>query len=55
MFVRATDNLVALRAFGGATLLLVWLFLMANIIVLGAVVNWRLSRAARQKAALEER
>lgn len=55
LFVRATDNLVALRAFGGATLLLVWLFLMANIIVLGAVVNWRLSRGARQKAALEAR
>lgn len=55
LFVRATDNLVALRAFGGATLLLIWLFLMANIIVLGAVVNWRLSRGARQKAALEAR
>ena len=51
LFVRATDNLVALRAFGGATLLLIWLFLMANIIVIGAVVNWRLSRGARQRAA----
>ena len=47
IFVRATDNLVALRAFGGATLLLVWLFLMANILVLGAVVNWRLAAGAR--------
>ncbi len=47
LFVRATDNLVALRAFGGATLLLIWLFLMANIIVIGAVVNWRLARATR--------
>ena len=53
LFIRFTDNLVALRAFGGATLLLVWLFLMANIIVLGAVVNWRLSRGSRQRAALE--
>ena len=53
LFVRATDNLVALRAFGGATLLLIWLFLMANIIVIGAVVNWRLSRGARQRAADE--
>ena len=51
LFVRATDNLVALRAFGGATLLLIWLFLMANIIVIGVVVNWRLSRGARQRAA----
>lgn len=51
LFVRATDNLVALRAFGGATLLLIWLFLMANIIVIGVVVNWRLSRGARKRAA----
>lgn len=54
LFVRATDNLVALRAFGGATILLIWLFLMANIIVIGAVVNWRLSRGARQRAAEAE-
>ena len=53
LFVRATDNLVALRAFGGATLLLVWLFLMANILVLGAVINWRLAvrRAAISRSA----
>jgi len=51
LFVRATDNLIALRAFGGATLLLIWLFLMANIIVIGVVVNWRLSRGARRRAA----
>jgi membrane protein len=28
------------RAFGGPVILLVWLYLMANVIVLGAEVNW---------------
>ncbi|MFQ5426974.1 MAG: YihY/virulence factor BrkB family protein [Gaiellales bacterium] len=51
LFVGATDSLVALRAFGGATLLLVWLFLMANILVLGAVVNWRLAARAEERRA----
>jgi uncharacterized BrkB/YihY/UPF0761 family membrane protein len=30
-----------MRAFGGLILLLVWLYLMANVIVLGAEINWR--------------
>jgi len=33
--------LVAMRAFGGLALVLVWLYLMANVIVLGAEINWR--------------
>jgi membrane protein len=34
------------RAFGGPVILLVWLYLMANVIVLGAEYNWwRASRA----------
>jgi membrane protein len=45
LFVRATSGeLVALQAFGGLVLLLVWLYLMANIIVIGAEVNWWLTR-----------
>jgi membrane protein len=39
-----TGELVALQAFGGLVLLLVWLYLMANILVLGAEVNWWLTR-----------
>jgi membrane protein len=35
------------RAFGGPVILLVWLYLMANVIVLGAEYNWwRVSRTA---------
>jgi len=40
-YLHFADVLVALRAFGGIVLVLVWLYLMANIIVLGAEVNWR--------------
>ena len=40
-FVRLTGgDLVTLQAFGGLVLLLFWLYLMANVLVLGAEVNW---------------
>ena len=35
LFVRLSQNLIALQAYGGLVLLLVWLYLMANVIVLG--------------------
>ena len=44
VFVRLSSELVALQAYGGLVLLLVWLYLMANILVLGAEVNWFLGR-----------
>jgi membrane protein len=34
----------ALQAFGGPLILLVWLYLMANVIVLGAELNWWIAR-----------
>jgi membrane protein len=42
-FVRLSRELVALQAYGGLVLLLVWLYVMANILVLGAEVNWWLA------------
>ena len=47
-FVRATRDLYALQAFGGLVFLLFWLYVMANVLVLGAEVNWWLER--RDKA-----
>jgi len=44
LFVRAASGLVALQAFGGLALLLFWIYLMANILVLGAEINWWLTR-----------
>jgi membrane protein len=40
-YLQRGDVLVAMRAFGGLALVLVWLYLMANVIVLGAEINWR--------------
>jgi len=42
IYVRYSNNVVALKAFGGPALLLVWLYVMANVTVLGAEVNWHL-------------
>jgi membrane protein len=43
LFVRLTGDLVTLQAFGGLALLLIWIYLMANVLVLGAEVNWYLA------------
>jgi membrane protein len=40
VYLRFSGELIALRAFGGLVILLVWLYLMANIIILGAEINW---------------
>ena len=52
LYVRYSDNVLALKAFGGPVLLLVWLYVMANVIVFGAEVNWWLAaRRARPEEA----
>jgi membrane protein len=43
LYVRYSGNVVALKAFGGPALLLVWLYVMANVIVFGAEINWWLA------------
>jgi membrane protein len=50
VFVRLSNELIALQAYGGLVLLLVWLYVMANILVLGAEVNWWVSRGRRGDA-----
>ena len=52
IYVRLSSVSIALRAFGGPALLLVWLYVMANAIVFGAEINS--CRAARREAALNE-
>jgi membrane protein len=47
LYVRLSRDVVALQAFGAPVVLLVWLYLMANVIVLGAEVNWWLARGRR--------
>jgi membrane protein len=52
LYVRFSGNVVALKAFGGPALLLVWLYVMANVIVFGAEVNWW--RANRKQPSVPE-
>jgi membrane protein len=41
------EDVLTLRALGAPVILLIWLYVMANVIVLGAEVNWWLSRDRR--------
>jgi membrane protein len=43
-YQRYADLNPALRAFGSPAILLVWLYVMANVIVFGAELNWWRSR-----------
>jgi membrane protein len=49
LYQRYADLNPALRAFGAPAILLVWLYVMANVIVFGAELNWWRARRAQQK------
>jgi membrane protein len=51
VYLRVSQDSPGLQAFGGPAILLVWLYLMANVIVFGAEINWW---RARQRGALEK-
>jgi len=53
VYVRYSGNVVALKALGGPALLLVWLYVMANVIVFGAEVNWRYAQKHERLPAEE--
>jgi uncharacterized BrkB/YihY/UPF0761 family membrane protein len=46
-FVRISNHNPVLQTLSGPAILLVWLYLMANVIVLGAEVNWWRGHRAR--------
>jgi membrane protein len=53
LYQRYADLNPALRAFGAPAILLVWLYVMANVIVLGAELNWwRTRRKERELVEL---
>jgi membrane protein len=55
LYVRFSSNVVALKAFGGPALLLVWLYELANVIVFGPEINWWLmNRKGRVEPDEEE-
>jgi membrane protein len=53
IYVSISKNVPVLQAIGGPIYLLVWLYVMSNVIVFGAEVNWWFGRR-RATAALRE-
>jgi len=54
IYLRLSHHVPALQAFGGPAILLVWLYVMANVIVFGAEVNWWVSNRLRAGDEPEE-
>ncbi len=50
LYIRLSQDVVVLQALGGPVVLLVWLYVMANVIVFGAEVNWWRSHGQRLEA-----
>ena len=50
-YLRLSRELVAMRAFAGLPILLIWLYVMANVIVFGAEVNWWRARGRFEAAS----
>jgi len=53
IYLRVSGNVLSVRAFAGPALLLIWLYLMSNVIVFGAEVNWWRTRRRRELAVDE--
>jgi membrane protein len=51
LFLGFSKHNVSAQVIGGPLLLLIWLYVMANVIVFGAEINWRRSHSPAQHAA----
>jgi membrane protein len=51
LFLGFSKHNVSAQVIGGPLLLLIWLYVMANVIVFGAEINWRRSHSPAQTAA----
>jgi len=54
LYLRLSNNVPAAQAFGGPVILLVWLYVMSNVIVFGAEVNWWRSQRRGEPAPHDE-
>jgi YihY family inner membrane protein len=52
-FVRFANVNPTLRVLGGPAILLIWLYVMANVIVIGAEINWWVARRRGARAPAE--
>ena len=55
VFVRLAGVNVTLRVLGGPAILLLWLYVMANVIVFGAELNWWSSQRRRSRVDADAR
>jgi membrane protein len=55
VFVSLSGDLLTLRALGATFLLLVWLYVLANVIVFGAALNWQLTYGRTGRAVEAKR
>jgi membrane protein len=55
IFVRHANVNVTLRTLGGPAILLIWLYVMANVIVFGGEINWWWRERHRELEAARER
>jgi len=53
LYLWLSKDVIALQAFGAPAILLVWLYLISNVIVFGAEINWWVARR-RQAVEAEE-
>jgi membrane protein len=53
LYLWLSKDVIALQAFGAPAILLVWLYLISNVIVFGAEINWWVARR-HQAAEIEE-
>ncbi|MDX6560426.1 MAG: rane protein [Gaiellales bacterium] len=51
LYVRSVEGLPTLKAFGGAAVLLVWLYLMGNVVLIGGAITWWSARGRAAAAA----
>jgi membrane protein len=51
LFVRLSREVIAVQALGASALLLVWIYVMSNVIVFGAEVNWWHARRDEDEVA----
>ena len=47
LYLWLSKDVIALQAFGAPAILLVWLYLISNVIVFGAEINWWVARGRR--------
>jgi membrane protein len=53
-YLRLSQELVVMRMFAGLPILLIWLYVMANVIVFGAEVNWWRARGRFEAVRAQE-